>query len=349
VARADRDQPIGTAALRWSLRRLWPVALCLLLIGVLAGFTASQVRNDGKYQATALVVARQLTLKQEQLPRLGEAIFASGAVARRVAADQGLRRSPESMIPGVIDLNPLTDTVVFQVFGYGSTRGQSVRIANSAADAFVKELNKPGPFIGSFAVQAYSNSDVKAPTTRISPIAALFGGGLLGLVAAVCFLYGYAAVRRPVLDVEGVLVHVDAPVYDAPDLASAEFRKLARLTTMDRPAVYVFLPVVGAVPAALDAGREFSELLRPPSPMLDFTRRSGAATAPCVVVTRGLGPGRPVPEAVFDADRRVIVAGRGTPSRHLVAVLDLVGREFVDGVVLASWKPAGRRRGSAAV
>ena len=75
--------------LAWYLRHYgWLVLICVL---ALAGAPLVLGAATPTYQADAIVVARQLAVKEEVLPLLGEAVFNTGVVAERVATDCPLR------------------------------------------------------------------------------------------------------------------------------------------------------------------------------------------------------------------------------------------------------------------
>ncbi len=337
MSAVDAGQGVDGTAMSWAFRRIWYVALAVLGLGVTAGFLASQLRSDDRYQATALVTARQLTIKQDQLPRFGEAIFKSGAVARGVAIKEQIRRSPESMIPAVIDVNPLSDTVLFQVFGYDTSRLRAQRIANTAASAFVRELNKPGPYIGTFAVQANSSGAVSRLGSELGLATGLVGGTLLGLIAAVFVAYAFAAWRRPILSAEDVLDHVSAPVFDATGVRTLAFRNLVRSLQLAHPGVYAFLPVAGSEVLNRWVALGFGSAISPPIDVFDLNGAPDeVGTNACALIAPSPNSARQVPDRVFDADRRVVVVMKGTRRRALATALDVVGREMVDAVVLAS-------------
>jgi hypothetical protein len=137
------------------------------------------------------------------LPRLAEAVFASGAVEARVVADPDVAGGTDKLIPERLSVVAAEDSIVLVVQARHSDPAIAARMANTGAVAFVEELGRTGGGVGEFAMQ----SEAIVPTEPLSApsfparagLGALGGLGLgLGLVALI------AAVRRPVVSAHDV-------------------------------------------------------------------------------------------------------------------------------------------------
>jgi hypothetical protein len=98
--------------------------------------------------AEALVVARQLDMDVAALPRYGEAVFDNGQVAQAVADELGV--AAVDVVPDRVSLAAEPDSLELRV-------GGPARIANTAADTFVSELNRPGVGVGQFALHMHAD------------------------------------------------------------------------------------------------------------------------------------------------------------------------------------------------
>lgn len=187
--------------LLWCLRKFWwVVAAC-----VVAGASAPLVLTPSApvYEADALVFARQLNMNPRVLPRLAEAVFASGAVEARVVADPDVASGTGRLIPERLSVVAAEDSIVLVVQARHTDPATAARMANTGAVAFVEELGRAGAGVGEFAMQ----SEAIVPTEPLSApslaaragLGALGGLGLgLGLVALI------AAVRRPIVSAHDV-------------------------------------------------------------------------------------------------------------------------------------------------
>lgn len=192
----------AVGALRWGLQRYFPVFLgCLLLGGLLAPFTVLRVQSPA--EADALVIAQRLDMDLEALARYGEAVFNNGPVAQAVAGRYGDGGDVQDVIPDRVSLLATQDSIVFEVTGRDPAPDVAAGIANTAAEAFVEELNSGGVGVGTFAVQSPAVAPEEAPQGRSAAVAAAVGiaaGLLLGLVAVSLLL----VVRRPVITPQDV-------------------------------------------------------------------------------------------------------------------------------------------------
>ncbi|MDT0277374.1 YveK family protein [Blastococcus goldschmidtiae] len=187
----------AVGALRWGLQRYFPVFLaCLLLGGLLAPFAVLRVESPA--EADALVIAQRLDMDLEALARYGEAVFNNGPVAQAVAGRYGAGGDFQDVIPDRVSLLATQDSIVFEVTGRDPDPDVAAGIANTAAEAFVEELNSAGVGVGIFAVQSPAVPPAEAPSGTSTTVATAVGiaaGLLLGLVAVSLLL----VVRRPVI------------------------------------------------------------------------------------------------------------------------------------------------------
>src|SRR6478672_4388463 len=140
-----------TPKLVWALRKyLWIVTCVVVVSGVLAAVLVRSGSTD--YKADALVVATKTSLSQAQLPRLASAVFNSGAVASSVIETEGIDTTPAELIPGRVSMVPFNDTVLFQINANGSSARDATQLADDTASAFATQMNKAGPFVGTFKV-----------------------------------------------------------------------------------------------------------------------------------------------------------------------------------------------------
>lgn len=201
----------ASAQLYWALRTYaWLIVLCIAALGVLAPILQSS--QPTAYEAEALIVAEQLELNSEALPRYGEAVFNSGAVALAVASNPTVDSDPAALIPSRLRIETAQDSVVFRVVGQDEDPQTAAFLANTAAEAFLPELNKSGAGIGVFALQ----DEAQVPTVPVDepliwPVAVVVGGvagGAFGLGLVLLIL----VLRRPIIDPEDATLVVGVPV-----------------------------------------------------------------------------------------------------------------------------------------
>ncbi|CAA9237852.1 MAG: hypothetical protein AVDCRST_MAG52-1554 [uncultured Blastococcus sp.] len=168
-------------------------------------------QEEPSYQADALVVARQLGVPNEALPRLGQAVFDGGALEARIAADPTVGGNTNELIPERLSLVAAEDSIVLVVQARDPVPATAAQLATLGATVLAEELNRGGAGVGVFALQAPATvptEPLDAPDHRLLAAAgALAGVALgLGLVALV------AALRRPVLTAGDVWQAVGVPL-----------------------------------------------------------------------------------------------------------------------------------------
>jgi hypothetical protein len=310
-----------------------PALLVVLLTTSLGTAAATALAARSPYEATALVIARDLNIEAAALARFGESVFMSGSVAREVARTQGLSQDNRTLVPEVIDVDPVAESISFLVRGRADDPVQAAATADAAARAFVRELNRAGAGVGDFVLQDLATEplfrQVRGPGPLLGGLASLVAGTLLAVVA-VWVLYG---LRRPVLAASDAAVAADAPLVAQVRLPRGGaqepqgFPGLRRLLRwLGTAAAVDHLALVGtarsapvrrALAAALPSGPGVPRLVAPPGPDDD--------------------------DLLMDRHRisALIVVEVGTPAPHVAAVRAELGDDEVLGVVLVD----RRRRG----
>ena len=212
----------GGDQLTWVLRRYaWVVVVCAIVGSALPLLLMSS-RNT--YSATALVVADHLAVSAASLPRFGSVVFEDGAVAKFVIEQEGLKLRPEQLIPKKISVQPVQDTILFQIIATDASPEVAARLANDAAASFVVELNRPGKGVGTFSIQ----QSATAPT---SPLPGQSVGTVLLVGFAAGALAGFGVLGLVVLLTQPVTGPASAaPLVGAPLLGSVVLpRRMKRL------------------------------------------------------------------------------------------------------------------------
>lgn len=191
----------AASRLGWGLRRYWWVVVAAIVATTFLAVTGparSLLSPDQRFEASALVVATQLQIKPEQLPRAAQAVFNGGTVAERVAREAGVPVNADVLIPDRVRLEALNDTIALRVIGVDADPEVAAELANLTAVAFVDELNEIGEGVGIFKVQDAARPPAERPG-RPSPIVPLgigvIGGVALGSGVVILVLLW----RRPVL------------------------------------------------------------------------------------------------------------------------------------------------------
>lgn len=218
-----RTRVDAASRLVWSIRRYAPL-LALLVAAVMAALMVpvlAVAQGEPVYEARSLIVATEMGLSPERLPRLAEAMFTDGSVARRAVESGDLPFEPEELIPEHADLEPFEDNVVVRVVGRSTSPQQAADIANESAEALTHELNRPGPGIGVFEVHSPAQVPVE-PVERF-PMALLVAGSFAGaLLLGVATVVGIVVIRKPVLTAGEIeQLADDVPVVSGPRLPRA--------------------------------------------------------------------------------------------------------------------------------
>jgi hypothetical protein len=201
----SNDRPVSTGRVVWCLRVFgWiPVILALILA---AGGLLVFSQSSG-YEAQALLVVRKGDTNARTLPPYATAVFYNGAVARAVAADPSFAAAPGDLVPTRLDVVVPKDSITLLVIGRDDDPAVAARLADAGATAFVEELNRGGPGIGTFSVENRA-AVPGAPVGGFPAALAAAIGALVGAVLGLGVVVLIAVIRRPVVaaeDVESVL------------------------------------------------------------------------------------------------------------------------------------------------
>jgi hypothetical protein len=102
--------------------------------------------------AEAIVIAQRLDMDLPALPDYGNAVFSNGEVAEAVAAEHG--GQPDDIVPARASVVVEPDSIVLRVIGHDTDLETAADIANTAAKAFVEQLNNAGTGVGVFTLQS---------------------------------------------------------------------------------------------------------------------------------------------------------------------------------------------------
>lgn len=194
------EQDVATR-LGWGLRRYAPIIAATVAIAValtLSGPARALFASTPSYESSALIVAQELQIKPEQLPRTAEAVFNGGSVAAAVADELGDPSLANRLIPRRIRLEPLNDTIALRIVGRSDDPDRAARFANLGADAFLTELNRLGSGVGVFALQDQARAPERQAKVA-SPVVPLVVGTAGGVILGIGLVMLLLTVRRPVL------------------------------------------------------------------------------------------------------------------------------------------------------
>jgi capsular polysaccharide biosynthesis protein len=195
--------------LTWCLRHYAWVVLACVLAAAAAPLLVYKVTTT--YEAQALVVATQLTMNQAALPQMATSVFDDGAVAARVATDPAIGGDTSDLIPDRLSVVAAQDSITLVVQARDEDPAAAARIADLAAGAFVDELNRGGPGVGVFEVQAQASVPTE-PVSALSPLLLAALGAAAGLVLGLGLVALIVTVRRPVVTAGDVEAAVGVPL-----------------------------------------------------------------------------------------------------------------------------------------
>jgi capsular polysaccharide biosynthesis protein len=208
--------------LGWGVRRYALVIVVAVIVTcalALAGPANGILSPERSYETSALVVARQLTIRPEQLPRAAEAVFSGGSVAETVAGEiKGV--DSRFLIPERVRLEPVTDTIALKVIGRDRNPDRAAEMANLTAAAFVEELNRLGPGVGEFALQDQARPPLRTASTK-SAVVPLAVGVISGLALGLGLVGLLLILRQPVIDGGEAAAAANAPLAAVVELPSA--------------------------------------------------------------------------------------------------------------------------------
>lgn len=189
----------------WALRRGWWLLLVIPVAAVLLVGSGDD-SADARYEASTLVVARQLAIDVEQLPALVESVFSGASVSGQLA-DAAAEVTGDADAAARVDVEPVLGTIAVRVVAHDRAARTASAMANTASEILVGELNEAGPGVGVFAIQ----DPARSPTTPVDDGSTAWSfvvPALAGLLLAVLIMELWLAIRRPIVngaDVERVL------------------------------------------------------------------------------------------------------------------------------------------------
>ncbi|MDH3193186.1 MAG: helix-hairpin-helix domain-containing protein [Acidimicrobiia bacterium] len=178
------------STLRLNKRKF--ITVFLVVVATLNVVALAREPDVPLYKTKALVVASELAIRVDGLPRTAVAIFNGGTVARLAANYAGTGISPDDLIPAIVDISPVEGTTVLEIEAIHPDPELAALYANAAGRALAEEMNRIGPGLGSFALQVEAPI-VETPleVSRLPNIVfSVVAGALLvaGLAALVGFL-----------------------------------------------------------------------------------------------------------------------------------------------------------------
>ncbi|MBA2455079.1 MAG: hypothetical protein H0V48_00840 [Nocardioidaceae bacterium] len=197
-------------ALSWGLRRYaWLVLLFVAGIGVLV--PVMEARAAPVYEAKAVVAVKgALELPNlDSLPKTGDLVFRSGAVADSVRF--ALELPPSAAVtPSKVELVAGQDIYGFEIIGRSTDAETAATTADVAAAAFVIELNEL--VVGEFFIQ----NSAGVPTNSVQPLGGDYVAIAIGIIAGAIAGIGAVAlllvIRHPVVDAASAEDVTGAPV-----------------------------------------------------------------------------------------------------------------------------------------
>lgn len=163
------------------------IGLFLAVIASLNVVALAREPDAPLYKTKALVVASELAIRVDGLPRTAVAIFNAGTVARLAASYAGTGISPDELIPAIVDITPVEGTTVLDIDAIHPDPELAALYANAAGRALAEEMNRIGPGLGSFALQ------VEAPVNVIPLEVSRLPNIIFSIVAAALLVAGLAA------------------------------------------------------------------------------------------------------------------------------------------------------------
>lgn len=194
------DGADSVSVLRWGLRRYLLVVVLFVALGALGPTLLGSGTDSYESRAQVGPDARLLLPNLDPLPRIGQSVFANGAVADAVrrSVEPQLPRTAD-VVPEVVELIAAQDNVVFTVVGHSNTPETAQHVANVAARAFALELNKYADSVGSFRVQRLA-APAPGPVPDADGVLLTVVGVATGLVLGVGVVVLLLVLRQPVID-----------------------------------------------------------------------------------------------------------------------------------------------------
>lgn len=317
----------------WLIRHYAPVALAVVLLTTAAGLAVvSALARSAPYVATALVIASDVQIRPEQLPRFGESVFASGTVAADVTRDLDLQQDYRTLVPDVIEMDPVPESISFLVHGRADGPAQAARLADAAAVAFVNQLNKAGAGVGIFVLQDTARPplerDARGPGLALAVVISFIAGTILAVVV----IWTLFNLRGPVVSAQEA-----ARVASGRLLAIVHMRRRSRKSRIRPSGLRKLARELLALPSdvVVLAGTRRSTTTR--------TRLTAALSEIPEVASRlaVLPSAEDVTAGLYDRRAAVVlVVEQGTPAAHVDAVRANLLDDEITGIVFVSWQIA---------
>lgn len=161
------------------------LAVAIVIAVTTVGYLATS--TEPYYETEALVIATELEIRVESLPRTAVAIFNGGTVAARTVELAGTDLDPDDLIPGIVVAQPLENTGVIEIDARHPDPELAAQYANAAGTALAEELNLIGPGLGTFTLQIPAPVPTEPTQQSLLPII------VISLVAASVLVIGLAA------------------------------------------------------------------------------------------------------------------------------------------------------------
>ena len=342
-----------------GLKRYWYIVLIPAVLATGLAYGAAARSSDALYDATSVIVASDLKIRPEGLPRFAESVFAGGEVARGAAV--GLPYDAADLIPDRVRLEPFENTVVLEVVGTDPDPRLAARIANEVAESFVAELNEPGPTLGIFVIQSRAQVPT-APVAQAGGAIAVVLGVAAGVLIGVGALLLLLVVRRPVLTASDAASASNAQVLTTLRLPRRrDFRRppppgtaaLARRLFPERSGMAALLSPTGSAAARTQIAIAIARVLAPSGPTHLVADLDGdskrALTTRTLTVSPDIPGGRAWAAAPIVIDgpsefdlpalyppnaRLALVVQAGTPARSLAETAQTLLPDELTGVIL---------------
>lgn len=364
---------------RWAFFHYgWLIMFLGVAVGLLAAYTPIAGLGQTSYESAAVVTARELTIRTEELPQTAAAIFNAGPVANAAVEATGAPYDPVVLIPDHVRLEPVEATIVLRVVATDPDPELSAALANAAADALVDELQRLGAGIGRFAI--HTQAAVPQVPESSGPLDPVLIGILAGLVFGVGMVGVLVTIRRPILSSSAATEVSQLPVLATLSLSSADAHgDLRFLPGLDRLMFRLFpqrderrhlvgvnvrprdLRLLGIVLVRRLANQGKAALVGPgasdppfgtedEASLLiadDFRAPSPESGIPTVVLGRFLPEQDEHGYVKGRDDQLVLVIGEGAPTRAVLERLDELEGAVLHGVVLLKslgWRDIQRRR-----
>lgn len=165
--------------------RFASLAVAIVIAVTTVGYLATS--TEPYYETEALVIATELEIRVDSLPRTAVAIFNGGTVAARAVELAGTDLDPDDLIPWIVEAQPLENTGVIEIDARHPDPELAAAYANAAGRALAEELNLIGPGLGTFTLQIPAPVPTTPRQQSVLPIVAI------SLVAAAALVIGVAA------------------------------------------------------------------------------------------------------------------------------------------------------------